>query len=634
MDFFTYQFESPAQFYTVELKDVLDGGGFHQSPELQVGAFLSLIVLYQDEFLDASGQDLVHCCYRLFDSDVYQQHMEAITRSIIDRAVQSPDNNDMWITYHVLLYAGKEFPKVYHWMLKSEYFAKLKYQILQQEGSKLQPLAVNLMYEMCRVQMLREADLALVDETFLNYLLDLVERTRTDSAEFLNYGTIKLLLVFNEQFMLNRALYTQAGPQLAYSGNPLLSVLMGRPGASCTFGENLIFMLNRAEESALQMLILKLLYLVFTNPGLFEFFYTNDLHVLVDVVIRELWDLPGEEESLRHAYLRVMGPLLTNTQLKKATYKRAEIVRVLRELGGGDLDSTLRKQLNKQHLREQLLEQERAQHAKLTYRDRESSSSLASRWASDRSGCSSPVLAFEVEKKRPIGSTKLSTESSADSLKVPGQDELAESTRIHALPHLSSGQEEDESVQIRVVGALPEGRVQDSEHLEELIECARYGELEEIQAVVQTSGLEKAKVLLSHQGEYGKTPLHMAAANGHLDVVEYLITVVAPEAVNIQNEQGNTALHWAATNGHAKVVESLITKGHADYKLKNAAGHTAMMEAELNEREQVVAWMLINTELEEELKEGNDDDEEDSDEESEEEEEENTAQGSSSTAKV
>ncbi|KAK5814632.1 ankyrin repeat-containing domain protein, partial [Linnemannia elongata] len=96
------------------------------------------------------------------------------------------------------------------------------------------------------------------------------------------------------------------------------------------------------------------------------------------------------------------------------------------------------------------------------------------------------------------------------------------------------------------------------EHLEELIECARYGELEEIQAVVQTSGPEKAKVLLSHKGDYGKTPLHMAAANGHLDVVEYLISIISPEAVNIQNDQGNTALHWAATNGHAKVVETLI----------------------------------------------------------------------------
>lgn len=52
-----------------------------------------------------------------------------------------------------------------------------------------------------------------------------------------------------------------------------------------------------------------------------------------------------------------------------------------------------------------------------------------------------------------------------------------------------------------------------------------------------------------------------------LDVIEYLISIISPEAVNIQNEQGNTALHWAATNGHAKAVEYLITKGKADYKV-------------------------------------------------------------------
>ncbi|KAI1315351.1 hypothetical protein EDD11_000959 [Mortierella claussenii] len=379
--------------------------------------------------------------------------------------MQCPESNDMWITYHVLLYAGKEFPKVYHWMLKSEFFAKLKYQILQQEGKKIHPLALNLMYEMCRVQTLKPNDLALADEAFLNYLLDLVEHTRTDDAELLNYSIIKLLLVFNEQYMLhmsNRTHYTQAGTQLAYSGNPLLAVLTDRPGRSCTFGENLIYMLNRAEETALQMLILKLLYLLFTSPSLYDFFYTNDLHVLVDVVIRELWDLPAEEESLRHAYLRVMGPLLTNTPLKKATYKRAEIVRLLRELGGGDLDSTLRRQLQEQARKEQLLEQERALHTKLTFRDRESShssstgsmscsTSLATmaRWASDRSACSSPALSFDVDKKRKDRRksegchSKLSMDSnSSDSLQVPGQVQVEAAKQYYQQqhePHPSQG---------------------------------------------------------------------------------------------------------------------------------------------------------------------------------------------------
>ncbi|KAG0052407.1 hypothetical protein BGZ83_002658 [Gryganskiella cystojenkinii] len=304
-----------------------------------------------------------------------------------------PSDQDMWITYHILLYAGKEFPKVYHWMLRSEYFAKLKYQIFQFEASKMQTLAVNIMFEICRVQSLKPCDLALVDEDFLHFLLDLVERTRTDADELLNYGTIKLLLAFNEQFMLHKAAcqatvaaransgsstssqdhpYTSPSKVLHYSGNPLLYALSDRPGASTTFGENLIFMLNRAEESSLQMLILKLLYLLLTStlPSLREFFYTNDLRVLVDVVIRELWDLPEEEESLRHAYLRVMGPLLTNTPLRHSTYKRTEIVRILDELGGGGLDEVLRRQLREQEAKERMLEQSRSLATRATYRDR------------------------------------------------------------------------------------------------------------------------------------------------------------------------------------------------------------------------------------------------------------------------
>ncbi|CAO3566378.1 unnamed protein product [Mortierella alpina] len=416
MDFVTYQFESPAQFFD-ELSDLLEEGGFHESPEAQVNTFLSLLVQYQDEFLDPAGRDLEQSCYRLLDSDLFQNNTLSIVASIIDRAIQSQDNHDMWITYNVLLCAGQELPKIFNWMLKSEFFAKLKYQILQTDHMRLQPLAVNLMYEMCRVQSLKPCDLALADEDFLHYLLDLVERTRDDTDEQLNYGTIKLLLAFNEQYMLNSAACRAASNYTP--SNLLLATLSDRPGASCTFGENLIFMLNRAEDTALQMLILKLLYLLFVSPkhSLNEFFYTNDLHVLVDVVLRELRNLPEEEESLRHAYLRVMGPLLTNTQLRneQAIYKRAEILRCLGELGGGDQDDDLRARLWEQELLEQQqqqqLRQANASLRKLTYRDRQSSASSPA--ASSYSGyssqskytslgaCPSPILAAEMERQQP-----------------------------------------------------------------------------------------------------------------------------------------------------------------------------------------------------------------------------------------
>jgi len=82
----------------------------------------------------------------------------------------------------------------------------------------------------------------------------------------------------------------------------------------------------------MQLLVLKLLYLLFTTKGTTEYFYSNDLCVLVDVFLREILDLDESNESLRHTYLRVLHPLLTKTQLRTMPYKRPQIVNVLESL--------------------------------------------------------------------------------------------------------------------------------------------------------------------------------------------------------------------------------------------------------------------------------------------------------------
>lgn len=102
-----------------------------------------------------------------------------------------------------------------------------------------------------------------------------------------------------------------------------------------TFGENIILLLNRETETSLQLLILKLLYLLFTTKATYEYFYTNDLRVLLDVIIRNVMDLPDERMSLRHTYLRVMYPLLAHTQLSQPPhYKEHEILRLIKILRG------------------------------------------------------------------------------------------------------------------------------------------------------------------------------------------------------------------------------------------------------------------------------------------------------------
>lgn len=65
--------------------------------------------------------------------------------------------------------------------------------------------------------------------------------------------------------------------------------------------------------------------------------------------------------------------------------------------------------------------------------------------------------------------------------------------------------------------------------------------------------------------------------------------------LNAQNRAGNTALHWAALNGYLQAVKILLDHG-ADPTIPNQKGHDAVYEAELNDRKEVVEWILKESE--------------------------------------
>lgn len=67
--------------------------------------------------------------------------------------------------------------------------------------------------------------------------------------------------------------------------------------------------------------------------------------------------------------------------------------------------------------------------------------------------------------------------------------------------------------------------------------------------------------------------------------------------VNFANDSKNTPLHWSIVNGHFDVVKLLCDAG-ADPFLKNEAGHDAFYEAELNEKEEIIDYLLIKYPIE------------------------------------
>ena len=63
------------------------------------------------------------------------------------------------------------------------------------------------------------------------------------------------------------------------------------------------FLERSSDDYSVKLLILKMLYLIFSTNGMSEYFYTNDLCVLMDVFLRELADLDEESESVSSSIL-------------------------------------------------------------------------------------------------------------------------------------------------------------------------------------------------------------------------------------------------------------------------------------------------------------------------------------------
>ncbi|KAF9788112.1 hypothetical protein BJ322DRAFT_606215 [Thelephora terrestris] len=371
-----YLIENAQQFWS-ELEDILH---LPSDPTLSrldstLKRFVSFCASYHEQYLQTSMQ-LEHACELLLHSELFAFHSERMCDNIVDEVQKRTDPHLQLILYNILLFYGRKktgFLRAHkRWqpliplltdniLVDSDPGTQDARNGANASGlswprgivipieTRIRILSIRMLYEVCRVQKLSYDDLKIFKNSFIGYLFDLVEQTRDMEDETFNYSVIKLIVSLNEQFMV--ALLSANTPSKDKPGteektgheNRVVSVLMRRLGSSRTFGENLIFMLNRAgrspEDLCMQLLVLKLLYILFTTQGTSEYFYTNDLRVLVDVFLREVLDLDEDSESLRHTYLRVLHPLLTRTQLRSTPYKRSQIKLALESLVG---NSTIR----------------------------------------------------------------------------------------------------------------------------------------------------------------------------------------------------------------------------------------------------------------------------------------------------
>ncbi|OAP65728.1 hypothetical protein AYL99_01700 [Fonsecaea erecta] len=164
------------------------------------------------------------------------------------------------------------------------------------------------------------------------------------------------------------------------------------------------------------------------------------------------------------------------------------------------------------------------------------------------------------------------------------------------------------------------------DELDDLIYFTRTGDLESLMSLVaQLCSTHKCppSVLLASSIDIDadglgsqSSLLHYPAANGNLEIITHLLSLLAPSEslgaspsattadksapslVNHRNVSGNTPLHWAALNGHLDVVQALVKAG-ADPTIVNEAGRDALVEAEMSSKEgakECAEWMLRHCE--------------------------------------
>lgn len=192
------------------------------------------------------------------------------------------------------------------------------------EMKQISTVLMDIMFQIFKFCKCSIANVQLMDDFFVHFLITSIRSDTLD--DLFNNAEFKLLLALNEQYMMFNKDYSIENKVLKYLINNSVNK---------NFTELLLLKFNRTKDATLQIMMSKILYLILSNTSnhIAEgFFYLNDLNVFVDVLIRELQDISDQDEVLRNTFLRVLIPLLKNTELSKTHYRKEELIRLLKYL--------------------------------------------------------------------------------------------------------------------------------------------------------------------------------------------------------------------------------------------------------------------------------------------------------------
>ncbi|XP_033150332.1 NCK-interacting protein with SH3 domain isoform X2 [Drosophila busckii] len=154
---------------------------------------------------------------------------------------------------------------------------------------------------------------------FASFLLEIVEG---NNPELLVDMVIALILAFNQQFS-------------EHAVNVIIEAMQNLPTAK-VFTEKLLLLLNR-EDDPTRLLkhrnehtvntVLRMFVDIFSHSDTAGMFYTNDIKVLIDIVVRQLSDLDAGSAT-RPCYLELCRRILRNTNYQEHQHRKHDLMKI------------------------------------------------------------------------------------------------------------------------------------------------------------------------------------------------------------------------------------------------------------------------------------------------------------------
>ncbi|CCJ29850.1 unnamed protein product [Pneumocystis jirovecii] len=303
MDFVSYEIHNQQQFWEVyiELTEILFPIEKTQKyVDISIKNFLNFTTIYGVNKYLKKDADYELCYY--------------VRYQMIKMINQQDMIQYFYILYWLLFLDAQSCPQTYKLMKDKGSFQSLVITVWKhfQKFPEVHRLGLKILYEMSREYQLTYNELFFIHEEFLCFIFELLEKNVYDGSSY---------LLINEQYIIrslpSHLQSTQESSKQIKNDFPVnfvMDILKKKGNLYKTYGEDIIFVLNRQKDTYLQFLILKQLYLLFTTKETFEYFYTNDL-------------------KLYQTYLRVFYYLLKNTQLKNPPhYKQNQLQKLFQTL--------------------------------------------------------------------------------------------------------------------------------------------------------------------------------------------------------------------------------------------------------------------------------------------------------------